>query len=507
MPVPNTPKIGKTSYSRVFIQRGEAAPNVAPAYQSIGRIMGLDWSQGDLTPVRVHSSRRYDAFDIVDTIKGDRGLPSTSVEFYRALGFSDVLAMVKEGCPVTIYANFGACATPDDFNGGWRDGHKIVLSAAGITNYSTPELGALGSDQRAATMETIAVTAMDLYQIKPILALAQAESLITDEVIDTAICDAISCGECGLPSSGADVVFGLVGDSSGSPGLPAKVIYTSDGGATWASSPITSLGLAESPSAMTCVGSYLVVVSNASNSHHYIKIADIIAGLGGWTEVTGGYVVSGEPNDLWSVSSSVTYVVGNGGYIYLMSSPTDAVTVLSAGGATTQNLNAVHGVDTKTLVIVGASNTVLYTDNAGDTFQSVTGPAAGIANNAIYMQTKDLWFVGNGSGNLYYTLNAGTDWTQKTFGATAGGAITDIVFVTREVGYMAWNDTPNNRGYVYRTNDGGYSWYRLPEGTFTWPTVRRVNALAVPDAEGQENVVYAAALASDANDGVLLKVA
>lgn len=500
--MPINAKLAKSSFSRVFVQEGAPSPNLEPQYYGLSRAGALTWAQGDISPVRIPSDSRYDDFVTIDTIKGAQGLPSLPIEFRKELAASRVLELVQRGCDIGLQIHLGQCKDPRDSNAGWSDGHVIVIPGAGITNFSTSELGALDSDQRAILMETIEVTGQRIYQIKPLKPSLKAGTLITDEVIDVAICDSVTCGSCGLPSDGAQVMFALVADSSGSPGLPAKVVYTSDGGATWASSPITSLGLAEAPDAMACMGAYLVVVSNDSQSHHYILIADLLEGLGGWTEVTGGYNASGKPNDIHVVHANLAFVVGDGGYIYKLTDPTAAVTESSSGDVTTQILNAVSGVGEDFIIAVGASNAVIATFNGGATWATITGPVAAVALNGIAAQTDQLYLVVTGGGELWYTLDGGTNWTEKAIPRTGTGSCADIVFVTREVGYIA--HTVSNVGYVYRTIDGGYSWYELPEGTLTMPTMRAANALAVPSDPGVENVLLIGGLAADANDGVLI---
>ncbi len=500
-------KIARSSFSRVFAQEGTSAPNLVPQYWGLARAGAPSWAQGDVTPVRIPSDTRYDDFDVVDTIKGAQGLPNMPIEFRKELGFSRALQLTQQGCPLSLQIHFGQCKDPRDANGGWSDGHILVMPGSEITDWSATELGALDSDQRATLMETLAFTGERLYQIKPIAPEEQAAATVTDEVLDVLICDAVTCGICGLPSDGAQIMFALVSDSSGSPGLPAKVVYTSDGGATWASSGISSLGLAESPTQFACMGQYLVVISTDSDSHHYILITDLLAGLGGWTEVTGGYVGAGSPVGISVSHPSLAFVVGDGGYVYRMTDPTAAVVAVTSGDVTTENLTGVHAFGDTFAVACGANNAVIATFNGGDNWSTITGPIAAVALNRVFAHTDQLWWIVAANGNAYYTLDQGADgWTAKAFAGSGAGNAEDIVFVTREVGYIAHSDTVNNIGYVLRTIDGGQSFYRLPEGTLTWPTYRQSNALAVPDAKGVENVLLVGGLATDADDGILILV-
>lgn len=503
MPAKNA-TLNKTSFSRVFLIENGAGPAQVPEYEGLARMMGLDWPQGDVTPVRVPSPDAYDRFEIVDVIRGAQGLPSTTLEFRQLATISEILRKVRRECPMDIQLHVGTCKNPSDFNGGWEDGRVVVLEVAYPTGYSTGDLGALDSDQRATVLESVPFTSLDLYEIKPINPEEQATAEVTDEIVDVAICDAVSCGACGLPSDGCSVVFALAGPVAGSPGLPSELLYTEDGGANWSATNIATLGLAEAGSALACVGTNLVVVSNASNSLHYAPIADILDGTETWTEVTTGFVVSGEPNDIISLDPQHTWIVGDGGYVYFTADPTAGVTVQTAGSVTAQNLNEIHALDVDNLVAVGASNAVIVTTSGGDAWSSITGPNVGVALNTVAMHRLNEWFIGDAGGQLWYTTDGGTTWTEKTFTGSGAGAVRALAFPTPSVGYMAHN-TAGPAGRILRTIDGGNSWYVLPEKSgVAMPANDYVGAIAACSED--PNIVFAGGLADDGSDGFLVKL-
>lgn len=496
--------IAKTGLSRLWLIPDGAGPANAPDYQGQGRSTGLTWPQGDITKVEAPSKDSYDEFNVVGIIRGSRGLPGTSLELRQKLIISEMLKLVRKGCPFDVQVHFGACRNPSDFNGGWIDGKITVIEQAYPTDYSTGDLGAIGSDQRAEIMETIPVTGMTLYEIKPIVHEEQAADEVTDEVVDVIICDAVTCGACGVTSDGCQVAFALVGATAGSPGLPAELLYTEDGGDTWGATNIDTLALTENPNRMDCVGINLVVVSNDSQSLHYAPIADVLDGDEVWTEVTTGFVAAGAPNAIWSYDAQNTWIAGDAGYVYKADDPTSSVTAQTSGDITTQNLNDIHGFDDQNIVVVGASNAVLLTRSGGASWTLVTGPAAGVALNTVFMRSKTEWFVGAANGRQYYTLDSGETWTEKAFPGSGAGQVRHITFPTATVGYMAHdNATPSGR--ILRTIDGGYSWYVVPEEAgITLTANDRINRIAACDED--VNVVYAGGLADDGSDGILLKL-
>jgi photosystem II stability/assembly factor-like uncharacterized protein len=496
--------VQRTPFSRVFTIEDTAGPANVPEYQGFARALGLDWPQGDVTPVRVPSEETYGDFDTVDEIRGAQGLPTLPVQFRRREAVSEIMRLItQKRCPVDLQVHIGKCQQPTDFDGGW-DKVLIVERAFG-TNYSTDELGALDFDQDSVVNEEVTFTGRNAYEIKRLLAQELATTELTDEVIAVVICDAATCGACGVPSDGCDKVFVITGATTGSPGLPSEVIYSEDGGDTWASTNITTLGLAETPTDAACVGINLVVTSNDSDSLHYAPLADILDGVETWTEIATGIVAAGSPNALFSLSRTRTWVVGDGGYVYFSADITAGVEVQTAGTVTTQDLNDVHGADRDNLVAVGNSNAVIYTNNGGETWQSVTGPNVGVNLNAVRMRSDLEWFVGDAGGQLWYTRDAGTNWTEKTFPGSGAGVIRDLDFATASVGYMA-HDTAANAGRLLQTINGGQSWNLLPEASLgSIPANDRINSIAA--CVDNPNVVFAGGLADDATDGFLVKFA
>ena len=134
----------------------------------------------------------------------------------------------------------------------------------------------------------------------------------------------------------------------------------------------------------TCLGDYLVVVSNDSNSLEWKLRALVDDGTAfNWTEVAA-FVVTGEPNDIWSVGS-YAFVVGDGGYIYGLADPTGAATVLDAGVAVQDNLNAVHALDDQFVVAVGDNDAVVWAQD-GATFAAGTGALGGNNLQSIWIK-------------------------------------------------------------------------------------------------------------------------
>jgi hypothetical protein len=496
-------KLQKSSQTRLYLIEDRANPDNAPEYQSLARALGVSWAQGDLTPVRIPDPNQYGKFKTIEFQRGQEGLPTVTLESRIEHTLSTLLKLVRKGCAFDVQLHAGVCEDPRDFNGGWD---KIyVFEGALATDYSTGEMGALDSDQDAPVNESVAVSGLDYFEIKRLTAAEIASTQIVQEVLDVVICDSAQCGECGIASDGCQKIFAVTTSAGGSPGLPAEVIYSPDAGATIGETNITSLGANEDPNAAACVGSNLIVVSQDSESLHYASLADILAGLETWAEVTSGFVGGNGPRAVFSASPVHTWIAAAGGYIYFSEDPTSSVTPQTAGGVTVEDLNAIHGSDEDNLVAVGDNNTVLFTNDGGATWAAVTGPAPAVNLNAVWAKSDLVWLVGSAAGVLYYTADGGANWVTKGFPGSGTGVIRDINFASPTVGYMA-HDTIAPRGRILRTIDGGFSWYVLPEQAgLSLPLNDRINAVVACSED--LNLAFGAGLGDNASDGILMKLA
>lgn len=494
-------EIVQTGFSRVFIQEGGAGPNVAPIYMGLARPGAVSWPQGDVTTIKIPDPSRYNAFIRTGTISGERGDPSLPITARYDFNKSLLLKLARLQCDNTLHIHMGICKNPQDFNAGWDK--IVVLDAARVTDYGTTDLGALEDSERAIVNEEVPFTGQDYYEIVPITFAMKAAAEITQEIMGIVICDTPSCGVCGISSDGCQVIFAVTMRAGGSPGQGAEVIYSADGGDTWGNVAVDTITGTNDPSGLACVGSNLVIVSEESGSLHYAALIDILAGTPTWSEVTAGFSPSGDPRKVYSANPAFTWIVGTGGYIYTTSDPTSSVVVQDAGVATTETLNAIHGLDELSVVAVGDNNAVVRTRNGGSTWETITGPAVGIDLNAVWMKQADEWLVGTADGKLYYTRDGGTSWAEKGFpgSGASGSSVEDIRFSTPLVGWMSHTLT-GPVGRMLRTIDGGFSWYVAPEGSALLPVLDRINQIAVCV---EANTVFGAGLAADGADGFIVK--
>lgn len=484
----------KSANSRVYLIEGRAGPANAPSYKSSFRMTSVKQGFGDINLVEAPDPYNYGKFVQVAQIRAAATRVTTTLEgrYYMDL-LSAMIRLSRQGCSFDVQLHTGSCTNPADFNTFTK---AIVLEEAYITNYSTDDLGTLGSDGNAAINETVDISASRFYEIRPLNFTTKADAAITNEVLDIIVFDSLGCSgdECGSASDGCSTVFALTKAAGGSPSTPADVVMIQ--GNTVVARDINTLGAIIDPNAIAGVGSYVVVTSLTDGAYHYaLKSQFTTAGVPVFTKVSmpGG----GSPYDIVSVGN-VAYITGAFGRIWKMTSPTATVTKILDSSLTLADLTAASALDADNCLVVGKVGTILIT-NDGTNFSLVTGPTTADIN-CCYMQSKKTWFIGTATGFMYFTTDGGVTWTTGSFSGSGSGVVRDINFSTGAVGYLA-HSTAGNVGRIFRTYDGGYTWNLLPETTAAFPTNQRINKLATCPYDA--NIIWGGGLGI-ATDGVVV---
>jgi len=499
-------RIFQTGEGRIWLQKFGPRPDRKYELLGCAKLGGFAQAEGDITPIRCPDPSTYDEFIDVGEIRGAPELPTTSL--MSRFGLVNYILSLK--CPFDVQALYGQCKDPSDRVKGWQ---KVLhFNAARFTNRSSEDLSALQPDERASIMLTGDITAKGLYQIDPLSWAVKAGYDVTTQIMDIAVCDRLSCGDCGDESDGGNKIYALAQQpGAGSPAILSEIIFTVDGGLTWYNAYITTLAAAEQPTANACVGDYLLVVSPDSASLHYVDKGDLLTWAQGgsvtaspWVEVATGFVATKDPRAIAVVDASHVWIVGEGGYVYFTDDITSGVVVQDAGVATTQDLNAIHALNSQFVVAVGQNNAVIYTQDGGATWQSVTGPNPGVNLLSVWGVSESIWFVGtDNTGRLYYTLNKGQTWTSAGFAESGvAGDITDIKFSEDPARGWFSMRLASTLGRIYETIDGGATWYRTPQSQgLSLPLQDTINCLAVVNV----NEVWAGGLADNGGDGIILQ--
>lgn len=510
MPRPTDAEVTKTQNRRLFIQFGGPFPGNVPQFAGLdAQYMVLDGVTRPLRtiePIRVYNPRKVEAYKNVGRKISAPDFPTATLRVLENRGTLPVQLGALD-CPFNLYLLVGKCEDLSDFTGGWQ---TIVEIASWVEATQVDEGARMAWEDDTQVEDAIAVTLESKYAIGSLSFSAEAGDAVSREVIDVVYGGGVQCGDCGPNDNGAQRIYAVTKSSgAASPGLPAEVIYSLDGGVIWAQALIDNFGATEDPVAVDIVGNKLVVVG--ADAYFWAVLSE--AGVPGtFTKVSSGFVAAGSPLDLYVLDTNNVFFCGEGGYIYKATDITAGVTAIDPGIATTETLFRIAGDGNNTVVAAGASSAVVVSNNRGATFGAVVTEPSAIPLDIYALAVKDsrTFLVGTAaSGRMFYTRDGGlTDWEVINFTGTGAGAVRDIVFATDEVGWMVHdNNTPT--GYLWATWDGGNTWVRNDQGTAritNWPVLDRINRVAVPNGSQfiSANYVIAGGLAGDGTDGVLV---
>lgn len=454
---------------------------------------GLSQDQGAINPFYV---KRTDAigYAIAGFTQDPQALGETTVNQYVLNDAAEFLRDLKnKNCPVMLLNANDICGRPDDLES-WNNVHAAV--ALRLTNLDFADIGSRDTDATSVVTGTISFLVED--KILPLLFAERADASVLAEVLRVKISDSVNCGNCGVSSNGCQVAFALTKANAGSPGLSSQLLYTKDLFADDVNiADIPTLG-GLSASDMDVVGKYVVVVSEASGSHHYAPKSAPVASS--WIEVTNGYVAGASPRAIFSQSARATFIAAAGGYIYKATNITTEVETVADNSLSTNNLNDIHGKG-QVIVAVGDSNTVYYSINRGKSFGAIVGPTVGVNLQAVYVVDNYKWYVGTGDGRLYYTQDQGATWTQRVLpNQSAIEVIWGIDFEPASVDqFGAIAVELASGGAVYRTVTGGREWYTDSPGIAELPANDRIRSVSVCGG----NTIMAGGLADGTTDGIL----
>lgn len=488
----------KKGSSRTWLIRGGARADHEPEFMPCWRPGAVGWPGGDVSKIECPSPDSYNKWDEIGNIQGGDERPTTDVQGRYAVDRESVMLLLRrQRCAFDLQFHLGECTNPKSFN---EFSKAQIWEDAIFTDYSTDELGALASGDNAEVNETAPLSAKEFYEVLALAFAEKAADIVANPVLDVVICSTPSCGDCADEDGGCDVVYAIDDGASGSPGTEPDLLYSVDKGQTFAAENISSMAPGDTPSAVFCLGEYVVVTNNTADALDYKEKANIGGVVTLWTETVLGFVAAGSPNDGWSVGD-YAFIVGDAGYIYGTSDPTTGVTVLDAGVVTTNNLAAVHALDRHFAVAVGAADTVLLTTN-GEEWVEMTATGGGNGLLCVWIKSRLEWWVGDDAGNLYYTLDGGVTWTERVLPGANWTAINDIQFPKKSVGYLAADKSGTPKGFILETFNGGENWTLLPQGSATFPANDSIVAIATCPYD--PNFVVSVGTADNGTDGIIL---
>lgn len=486
---------------RVWYIEGGVHPTRSPEMLALGKF-STDPSQaiGEDTRITAPDPNSFSRDIQVGTVRGAEERATLAIGMRSTVQKSILIGWKTKRCRVDFFALSGQCGNPQDFTEG---GEKWVYFPDGRpSNHGYENFGSFGNDENNPTNEMVDFTAKDYWEFLYMKQEAIGGSVTVREIYTVDVYTGNDCENCPDP---CDRVLATMAGLGATPGTKPSLLYSADGGENWSSQIISTFFSNEDIADGVVIGGDIVYVSNISNSIHYTDIELLYDNTNTWQETTSGFVLAKGPRAISSADARHTWIVGDGGYVYFVKNHKVQVEVQDAGVVTTQNLLAVHALDTQNILAVGNSNAVLYTSNGGVSWLSVTGPAVGINLGACWMWDKDNWFVGEGAGGtgkLWLTSNAGRTWTQVGLPSTYG-RIDKIVFISDAEGYISART--GGTSIILRTITAGNEWVTLPSGKRAVP-VENSYLRDIGVCSKYTNTVYAAGLADNGTAGVILKM-
>lgn len=510
MPKPGADEIiTRVKHKRNYIQFGGPLPQnemrFAGKNSQYMTITGVGLPElGTIDPIYVPSPTDDNSYRLVGRKLNTPDLPSATLTMLEKHG-NLPRQLQRFGC-FNLYEYTGACSDLSDVVAGWSD-YVLIYSWAIVEDKNLGDRSSFDADDSVEDELSIKLSA--IYPIGRLSFGDQAAAFITLEVIDAVYANPDSCGDCGDLNDGTKWAYAITNSSGSTPGTAPRLIYTTDGGLTWGQSSVDGLGDIENPSGIDVVGNRLVVYTRTAGSttisgYYWSTINQNTGVPGVWTKVTSGFVASFQIYDMFVLSNTEVFFAADGGYVYKSTDITSGVFVVSQGNATSTALRRIHGFE-DTIVAVGGSGVVIRSTNRGATWQTTTASPVVSTLQAVSVVSEKVYWVGSASGQLFYTLNGGETWVQKSFSGSGFGQVRDIVHVTDEVFFVS-HDTAAPLARLFTSWDGGASTFTNDAPRImNMPIANRFNRIAVPRTHESidANNVLLAGLAGNASDGIL----
>jgi len=369
----------------------------------------------------------------------------------------------KLECSFSLYALQRDCGRADEFNNYVRG--DIVKAARVVTKTKGP-IAAVEED--APSDLTVDVEAWP-----PVIEVPQLviDRLTADTLAVTGAYTAIPnpdlrCyGDCGDKLARGERVL-MVGESGAGP-LLGEIEFSSDSGATFtdtASDPFAA-GVGVKGGTYFPMGRdgyrWLIFQEVAAGAQGNIAYCDDLLGTT-WTTVAIGGAAAGE-GGVWgqavfSLHGRFIFLAGANGSIWKSTDYGLTWTQVEAGTIHAGDYNCIHFADEYYGVAGGAADVIAVTTDGGITWSAATATGDGGDIMCCWQHDKNRIWVGTDDGQIYFSRDGGTTWTERTGWEGAGvGQVNGMSWYDDHYGFIV-SDTAAPVGTVLRTINGGYDW-------------------------------------------------
>ena len=126
---------------------------------------------------------------------------------------------------------------------------------------------------------------------------------------------------------------------------------------------------------------------------------------------------------------------------------------------TSQSLSGLKFVSPQKGWIIGMEGTILYTEDAGNTWDIQESGTNQYLTSIFFINEKTGWIVGTG-GTILYTEDGGKKWVSQDSGSDHY-TLHKVFFIDSKEGWIVGNDTTKDEGIILHIEDGGKKWDKL----------------------------------------------
>lgn len=409
---------------------------------------------------------------------GQRTSPPGNIEFsLMNLATSDASYVENLHCLFNIYNGWSECGSL-----GVAKNWDLMAAVIGATATSN-DLQNVNhrTDQNELNRDVPVTAAPPRLDMRRITA---GRSTTTQTVALNAITNAAAlyCGDsCGAYRTPNDVLYAV---ADGEVAASANVLKSSDGGITWAALAADPFGVNINLLSVAVFdidrNTQRILVARAGVAATPMAVAYSDDDGVSWTLVTVGAInVEGAtgPRSLFAIDSENIWVCTDSGNVYKSTDGGETWTLQStaatAGGG--NDLNCVHFADEMIGMAVGDTDTVILTQNGGQTWYA--GAATGNGNDILSCWAFDKYrmIVGtvlDATGSLWMTFNGAQTggWEAKQFVGWTTETVSDMYFYNGARGFIV--TLVGGVSSLHFCFEGGNLWEEM-----TIPTNAGVNAI------------------------------
>lgn len=377
----------------------------------------------------------------------------------------------RKHCAIPIYAVYNSCVARDQFGPFWR---AMIINGAIVTSVTANAPVMRNADGSAPTQitETFSFSALDWYWAFE-LGWLRRVTTEAENLLDIAICSDPACA--GICGGSVDFCDELVAGAAGGVAA-ANFLYSNNEGITWTAAAADPFAVAEDISTVGCFElddgtTRWIAVRGTTDGGNPAEIGYSDDAGATWTNVNvgatnaefapwNGCLFVLDPRHIWIATDTGA---GAAGEIYFSSDFGATWTAQGAGAG--DALNCVRFVDARVGLAVGDTNEVLRTLDGGAHWVAMTGPAAQAAADALtcVIFNQNRWYIGYDDGEIWFTDDAGANWTQCPNVAVPGYTLThcnDLGAVDENTIWaaMCFNSGADEYAVLARTITGGEQW-------------------------------------------------